>query len=76
VLHRMISQIALSGWQHLDAPGVLGALAELVVARLRRQPGFRTEVFGSDDQAVLAGDPAKRRRLLAGILDSSASVLS
>jgi hypothetical protein len=76
MLHRVISQIALLGWQHLDAPGVLGALAELVVARLRRQPSFRTEVFGSDDQAVLAGDSTKRRQLLAGILDSSASVLS
>jgi len=68
VLHRLISQIALSGWQHLDTPGVLGALAELVVARLQRQFGFRTELFGSDDQAVLADDPAKRRRLLTEIL--------
>jgi hypothetical protein len=71
VLHRVISQIALSGWQHLDAPEVLGALAELVIARLRRQLGFRVEIFGSDDQAVLAGDPAKRRRLLTEMLDSA-----
>lgn len=68
VLHQVISQIALSGWQHLDAPGVLGALAELVVARLQRQLGFHVEIFGSDDQAVLAGDPTKRRRLLAEML--------
>jgi len=73
VLHRVISQIALSGWQHLDTPRVAVALAELVIARLRRQPGLRTEIFGSDDQDVLAGDPAKRRRLLAEILDRAPS---
>jgi hypothetical protein len=66
---QLIDEVTLRGWQHLDTEGIAGALAELVLARLRRQPGFYATTVGPDDRADFASDDTKRRRLLAEVLD-------
>lgn len=66
---RLIDEIALLGWQQFDTEGIPGALAELVLARLRRQPGFYATTVGPDDRADFAIDDVKRRRLLTEVLN-------
>lgn len=66
----LLNAVASLSWSHLDQPGVLAGLADLVLWRARRNEGFLTG-YGVDTPAPQETD--KRRALLLAVLDASES---
>jgi DNA polymerase III delta prime subunit len=64
----LADEIILKGWEHLDQPEVLDALAEVILSRLRRYEDVLSRSRHAEEKEEFKNDPARRRRLLEAML--------
>lgn len=64
----LADEIILVGWEHLDEPGVLDAITEVFLSRLRRYEDVLSRSRHAEEKEEFKNDPARRRRLLEAML--------
>jgi hypothetical protein len=64
----LADEIILAGWEHLDEPGVLDAITEVFLSRLRRYEDVLSRSRHAEEKEEFKNDPVRRRRLLEAML--------
>lgn len=64
----LADEIIRRAWEHLDEPGVVDALADVFLSRLRRYEDVLGRGRHEPEKEEFKNDPAKRRRLFAAML--------
>lgn len=64
----LADEIILRAWEHIDEPGVVDALADVVLSRLRKYEDVLSRSRHEGEKEEFKNDPAKRRRLFAAML--------
>ena len=64
----LADEIILKGWEHLDEPGVLDVLTEVILSGLRRYEDVLSRSRHEEEKEEFKNGPARRRRLLEAML--------
>jgi len=70
-LHRVADEIMIIAWQHIDAPGVLKALAETSIEYFRHHHDLLHDRDTRERNQDILDDPGRRRLLAAKIVELS-----
>ncbi len=61
---RVIDEIMLKAWNHLDQPGISKGFAKIVLLRLEQHRDIIGKIYNSEHADILASDAEKRRKVL------------